>query len=229
MTERAVAPLAPEKVVELRDATGVIVRWFCTPEHLPALAAGWLIGEGRVDAPDDVGPLEVDPAGDVVRLTRPPGLLRPAGRPLPRGPRRSSDPDPLASPDTLRSWFGAMFAGGVLRERTGGVHTGALVGRGRLAGGGGLIAVREDVSRHCVVDKLIGSAALDGMSLAGATLLLTGRLSGAIVAKGARTGIAAMATMSIPTTMAAEIAAAAGITLIGRARSASPHSYAPGG
>ena len=114
-----------------------------------------------------------------------------------------------------------MFERAELRERSGGVHTGALVVDREV------VHVREDVSRHCVVDKLIGRATLDGLDLERALLLLSGRISGAIAAKGARSGVAAMATMSIPTTLAAEIAGAAGMTLFGRARSAEPHVYSP--
>lgn len=223
MTEQAARPLAPEAIVTLRDPAGLLVRWFCTPERLEDLAVGWLVGEGRAAAPDDVGPIEVDADAGAVRLPAPTADLRRPPGPAPDGPPRfPALAEALAEDaDTLRSLFATMFERGVLRERSGGVHTGALVVDGAVR------AVREDVSRHCVVDKLVGHALREGERLEASVVLLSGRISGAIAAKGARAGVATLATMSIPTTLAAEIAGRAGVTLIGRARSASPHVYPP--
>lgn len=222
--ERTGAPLAPEAIVELHDPTGLLVRWYCTPVRLDELAAGWLVGEGLAASATDLGPIEVDGAGTRVELGAPAADLRRTPAPLPGGaPRAPELAGALAAnPDLLRELFQSMFEGAALRERTGGIHTGALVERGEVR------CVREDVSRHCVVDKLIGRSVLAGTKLNDAAILLSGRISGAIAAKAARAGVAAMATMSIPTTLAAEIAGRAGVTLIGRARTAAPHVYPPG-
>jgi len=223
VTEEAARPLAPEAIVTLRDPAGRLTRWFCTPERLEDLAVGWLVGEGRARGPDDVGPIEIEPDASAVRLVAPAADLRRRPPPPPAGAARSPG---LAErltgdADLLRALFTEMFEHGVLRERSGGMHTGALVVDGRLR------AVREDVSRHCVVDKLVGHAARAGEPLEAAAVLLSGRISGAIAVKAARAGAAALATMSIPTTLAAEIAGRSGVTLIGRARSAAPHVYPP--
>jgi FdhD protein len=159
-----------------------------------------------------------------VTLTAPAFDFDRAPAPPPTGARRDSPTLArlLEDPAGLRPLFGAMFDAGTLRDATGGVHTGALVIDGDVR------LVREDVSRHCVVDKLVGAAAREAMPLDGAVVLLSGRISGALAAKGARAGVCAMATMSIPTSLAAAIADAAGMTLFGRARSGEPHIYAPG-
>ena len=224
MDERAAPPLAPEAIVELHDPAGLLVRWYCTPERLEELAAGWLVGEGLAASARDVGPIEVDQAEGRVALTSPATDLRRAPASIPEGPARAPGlvGALAANPVALHDLFQAMFERAALRERTGGIHTGALVEEGEVR------CVREDVSRHCVVDKLIGHAALAGSALDGATILLSGRVSGAIAAKAARAGVAALATMSIPTTLAARIAGRAGVTLIGRARAAAPHVYPPG-
>lgn len=224
MDERAAPPLAPEALVELHDPAGLLVRWYCTPERLDELTAGWLVGEGRATSAEDMGSIEVDAAAGRVALRAPATDLRRAPDPPPEGPPRAPELVGAfaANPDALRELFQAMFDEAALRERTGGIHTGALVEGGQVR------CVREDVSRHCVVDKLIGRAALAGTELDAAVILLSGRISGAIAAKAARAGVAAMATMSIPTTLAAVIAGRAGLTLIGRARAAAPHVYPPG-
>lgn len=218
-------PLAPERVVTLGDRSGELARWYCTPEDLEDLAVGWLLGEGKISDAGELGPLRIDRAGGQLWLESNGGEIR----------GRSAIPPPVsatvrahdlvaelaADPSALRDLFSTMFDRAELRERSGGIHTGALVLRGDV------VLVREDVSRHCVVDKLVGRAMLDGLPFDRAVLLLSGRISGAIAAKGARSGLAAMATMSIPTTLAAEIAGRAGMTLFGRARSAEPHVYEP--
>lgn len=224
MDERAAPPLAPETLVELHDPAGLLVRWYCTPERLDELTAGWLVGEGRAVSAADIGPIGVDAASGRVELEAPAADLRRTPSPPPGGPPRAPElvGALAANPDGLRELFQAMFEGATLRERTGGIHTGALVERGEVR------CVREDVSRHCVVDKLIGRAVLGDSSLDAAVILLSGRISGAIAAKAARAGVAAMVTMSIPTTLAAEVARASGLTMIGRARAAAPHIYPPG-
>jgi len=130
--------------------------------------------------------------------------------------------DRFADPELLRPLFVQMFAGGHIRDQTGGVHTGALIFDGQLR------TVREDVSRHCVIDKLIGAARHEGLRLEECQILLTGRVSGAIAEKLARARVPVVATMSVPTTLAASIADRAGITIIGRARGSKPHIYRPG-
>jgi FdhD protein len=128
----------------------------------------------------------------------------------------------LTADGNLRSLFQRMFSMGDLRQATGGIHTGALVV------GDEVRFVREDVSRHCVIDKLIGSGRRARIDPAQVLFLLSGRVSATIAAKVARAGVPVIATMSIPTTLAATIAARAGVTIIGRARSPKPHTYAPG-
>ena len=92
---------------------------------------------------------------------------------------------------------------------------------------GSIVDVVEDVSRSAVIDKLVGSALLDGGVPAQSLLLLSGRLSGAIAAKLAAAGIAAAASISIPTTLAVEIASRAGVALVGRSRRDVPYRYGP--
>ncbi|MGI9038873.1 MAG: formate dehydrogenase accessory sulfurtransferase FdhD [Gemmatimonadota bacterium] len=219
-----VPPLAPEDAVELRAAAGTLARWLCSPHDLEDLAVGWLIGEGYVSGSSEIGPLSVDEARLLVTLAAPSFDFSRSPAMPPTGPRREGPmlTRVLDDPGLLRPLFGAMFDAGTLRDLTGGVHTGCLVIDGTVR------FVREDVSRHCVVDKLIGAGARAEQPLDGAILLLSGRISGVLAAKGARAGVCAMATMSIPTTLAGAIAHAAGMTLFGRARSGEPHIYAPG-
>ncbi|HJU88283.1 MAG TPA: formate dehydrogenase accessory sulfurtransferase FdhD, partial [Gemmatimonadaceae bacterium] len=105
---------------------------------------------------------------------------------------------------------------------TGGVHAAALTD------GESLLYHAEDIGRHNAVDKVIGAAILDGRSPHDLILLVTGRISGELAFKAARAQLSIVATPSVPSTMAVEIARAAGMTLIGRAVSGQPQRWENG-
>ncbi len=233
-------PAAPESLVELRDPSGVVLaRWLCSPGRLDRLAIGWLLCEGIVASPDEVESLRVPGEHDVEVALRDAALRRlreraasgaagpapphlPAA--IPAGPPRPG-PDLLRTlddPSRLSELFSQAFASATLRDAGGGVHTGA-----RLTGGE-IREVVEDVSRHAVVDRLAGGAVLDAARLDASAFLLSGRISAPIAAKLARAGVAAAATLSIPTTLAVEIASRSGVLLIGRARRGKPFRYGGG-
>jgi FdhD protein len=56
-------------------------------------------------------------------------------------------------------------------------------------------------------------------------LLVTGRISAELAFKAARAGLAYVATPSVPSTLAVEIARRSGMILVGRAVSGHPHQH----
>lgn len=225
--------VAVEEPLEIRvdgEALAVTMR---TPGHDEELAAGFLFGEGlleaapRVALTDDLAANTVDVQGP---LLRDPGVRRfyttsscgVCGKgaldevavyaaELPDGPvveraLLASLPDRLAQPGFAR--------------------TGALHATGLFDASGELLLAREDVGRHNAMDKVIGRALADGLiPLHKRILCVSGRLSFELVQKAAVAGAPILVGVGGPTSLAVELAEGRGMTLAGFARGGSVNVY----
>ncbi len=246
--------LAAEEPLEVRVAAGGAVTpvsvTMRTPGYDFELAAGFLYGEGVVDRRGDVLSIRYCKGGaqhyNTVTVE-----LRPGARFDPERLRRNVYTTsscgvcgkasiervqalPKAPPAEGMAGAGARVPAEVILglpealraaqpvfERTGGLHAAAL-----FSLNGELLRLREDVGRHNALDKVTGSLLLaDGLP-AGGVLLVSGRLSFELVQKAVRAGAPVLAGVSAPSSLAVELAAEVGITLVGFLRGGRFNVYA---
>ncbi len=206
-----------------------------TPQNFEDFAVGFSFTEGLVASPADIRQLEIaeHDAGIELRmwLTEPRAaalserrrhLAGPTGcglcgiesldeavRPARRVPEGG-----VFTPAEIMRALDALAPRQELNRLTRAVHAAAF-----WRPDDGLVAVREDVGRHNALDKLAGALIRDRVPGNSGMVLLTSRVSVEMVQKTAAIGAPLIAAVSAPTALAVRTAEAAGITLVGVARS----------
>jgi FdhD protein len=219
--------LAVEEPLEIRVNGRAVAVTMRTPGHDEELALGFCLTEGL--HPTDARPTE-DLAANTVEVEAPDADLGHVQRSFytssscgvcgkgaleavaVEAPRIDGDLTvPFATiaslPDRLRD-AQATFA------LTGGLHATGLFARD-----GTVLCVREDVGRHNAMDKVVGWALRERLvPLSGSVLCVSGRLSFELVQKAAVAGCPILVAVGAPSSLAVELAADRGVTLVGFVR-----------
>ena len=93
-------------------------------------------------------------------------------------------------------------------QATGGTHVAGIVYDGRFI-------VKEDVSRHVAVDKVIGYGLLNGFDLSQSYVIYSGRMPADMVIKMTRAGVPILASNAAPANSGYNIAKKGNVTLVG--------------
>ncbi|MEU2989519.1 formate dehydrogenase accessory sulfurtransferase FdhD [Streptomyces griseoincarnatus] len=244
--------LVAEEPLEIRLNGKPLAITMRTPGDDFALAAGFLVSEGVLASAPDLRNI-VYCAGatadgsntyNVVDVTTAPGVTVPditlernvyttsscglcgkasldAVRTTTRHP--IADTPPLrVTPELLSELPDRLRSAQRVFDRTGGLHAAALFDEH-----GELLDVREDVGRHNAVDKLVGRALQSGdVPLSRTVLMVSGRASFELAQKAVMTGIPVLAAVSAPSSLAVDLAAETGMTLVGFLRGSSMNVYA---
>jgi FdhD protein len=107
-----------------------------------------------------------------------------------------------------------------VHRKVGGTHSAAL-----FDAHGHAVYLAEDIGRHNAVDKVVGYCLLRKIPLKDKVLVTSGRASYEMATKAIRVGLAVIATISAPTSLAVEIARDRGLTLIGYLRGGRMNVY----
>jgi len=244
--------LAVEEPLEIRVGGRSLAVTMRTPGHDFDLAAGFLVSEGVITRSENfssarycAGATDAGPnLFNVLDVSLAPGVAPPDPR-LERSFYTTSScglcgkasidavrthsayevrDDGLRVDTALLSTFPPMLrAEQAVFEKTGGLHAAALFD----GGSGKMLVLREDVGRHNAVDKVIGWALKeDRLPLRGTVLMVSGRASFELTQKAMMAGIPVLAAVSAPSSLAAEMAAEVGMTLVGFLRGSSMVIYA---
>ena len=201
-----------------------------TPGHDRELTAGWLLSEGIITSADDITEMVAQPGEKSAMVD---AMLRNPSAFDAHKHRRavlSNSSCGLCGVATVAQVLkdfpavrsGNKIAASVLHtlpsqlsqnqpvfRRTGGLHACAL-----FSTAGKLVALREDVGRHNALDKLLGWALLERVPIAEHVLMLSGRVSFEMAQKALAAGIAIIAAIGAPSSLAVDLARESGQTLV---------------
>ena len=245
--------LAVEEPLEIRVNGTPVTVTMRTPGSDIELAQGFLLTEGVIGGREDVltirycgGRGDKDAQGanayNVLDVTLAPGVKPPsldvtrnfyttsscgvcgkASLDAVRVISRFSPGDDRATvtATTIKAMPGQLRSAQKVFASTGGLHAAALLGAD-----GTMFVVREDISRHNAVDKVIGWAVEhDRIPLGASVLLVSGRASFELTQKALLAGIPVLAAVSAPSSLAVSLAEESGITLVAFLREDSMNVY----
>jgi len=213
--ELAAGFLFSEGIVKTQSEIDGIKRSF---EHAGSSARSLPIASGEKHTPNTVVvELASKVAVDLKRLERhfyttsSCGVCGKASIDAVRTNTQAVNSDLVITSETLRELPERLREHQYVFRTTGGLHASALFDPAGI-----LDILREDVGRHNALDKVIGAKFLDGKTpVSDSVLLVSGRVSFELVQKALMAGTPVLAAVGAPSSLAVELAAEFGMTLVG--------------
>lgn len=207
-----------------------------TPGEELAHVAGFCLGEGIVDTPEDIRSLAFCDGSDtnVVAVTLSESRRKSIPDMLDRRQYVSQTSCGLCGKELVEELYqkiqplkeelvvdihraataiGELSANQPLRDHTRASHAAALFSRNFE-----LLGISEDVGRHNALDKVIGKIFLEKRLHQAGVLILSSRISYELVQKAARAKIPVILAVSRPTSLAVDLAVELNMTLASLAR-----------
>ncbi|MGN9165549.1 formate dehydrogenase accessory sulfurtransferase FdhD [Tissierellaceae bacterium HCP3S3_D8] len=228
-------PSAVEMPVELLMNDNIITTFMCTPSELDELAIGHLLTRGIIENISDIVDIQVNLDTCQIFTT----VNNPMTKDL------YSVPEFILSGTSSVSKFNdniyriskvnqdlsveltkiieianIMVDEAVIYNTTGGVHSAIVLNLDKDR-----YYLREDIGRHCAVDKAIGASAKNGENFSNSIVCTTGRISLDMLLKCAAVGIPVVASLKYPSDMGIKLANHYGITIVSKILSDTPLIY----
>jgi FdhD protein len=231
--------LAVEEPLEIRVNSSAITTTMRTPGHDLELTLGWMLGEGIISSLEDVIGLEPDANEENVVHAHLRDGLEPVLKPRQfssgsacgvcgktsleqihaRGLRALTNLAQINA-RVLYDMPSALREVQTTFNSTGGLHAAAL-----FTLPGKLLAMREDVGRHNVVDKLVGLSRLENLPLENSVMLVSGRVGFEIAQKCVAARVPILAAVGAPSSLAVDLALEFNLTLVGFLRDERANVY----
>jgi len=203
-----------------------------TPFEIKEFTVGHLIAEGIINKLDEIVELKIDKKRVDVQLNIEPRMGETRIISIECGSKEIKINPQLWMKLKKQISPGRFFPQAIMKavrnlnlsaetyRKTGGTHAAAIMDKQ-----GCILAVSEDISRHCAVDKVIGKAALQDLNFKEVFLTSTGRVTSGIIIKTINVGIPLIVSLSAPTDKGIRLANMMELTLIGFARGARFNIY----
>jgi FdhD protein len=188
-------------------------KFYLSPDNLEDFTLGYLLDERYIKSQADVSKIEFDSESIQVFLKEYKNAEKDdlacydgwfhREQTIP-----SIESDLRVGKDKILQAYDLLIEKAEVWSKTGGTHVAALVDETHFI-------VREDVSRHVAVDKVIGAGLKEFLDFSECFLVCSGRIPPDRVVKLANVGIPIMVTKAAPTVEGLRIGEEAGITLVG--------------
>lgn len=225
--------LAVDKLINIFVNGEYFVTLMASPRNIQELAIGHLLGQGIINALEDIEHVSI--RGKNVNLrTKAEIRLEATKFPkvIPTACGASEDIIELLgksgvlklevkfSAENILDAFKSLYSASKIFKKSGGTHAAAL-----FTWNGKLKFCIEDVGRHNAVDKVIGRGLIEGVNFTRSFMISTGRLSADMVIKCARVGIPLVASKAAPFESGVLAAEMSGLTLVGFVRGSRMNVY----